>query len=246
VLAQALADTTQRLSLLVREIQNEARDVANAAGALTVVSDAAAESTNRVSGTMLEIARAAETQRGAVEATRAVLLRVQSASQVLESTATDAGSLQVEVRQLTENARVGIANAMTVLGGARDVIGTSLLNVERVETASLIVQQFLQTIQQISEQTDLLALNAAIEAARAGASGRGFAVVADEVRKLADHSNRTADEVRGVVLTMRREVSTAALAFREGVGSLGDVDATSRSVTDALRTSMRQLPGWIC
>jgi methyl-accepting chemotaxis protein len=116
------------------------------------------------------------------------------------------------------------------------VIGASLVNVERVEKASAIVQQFLQTTRQLSEQTDLLALNAAIEAARAGESGRGFAVVAEEVRKLADHSNRTADEVREVVTSMRHEVMTASAAFRDGVSSLGNVDATSRSVTDALST----------
>lgn len=236
LLAQALADTTHRLSGLVREIQNESRDVANAAGALTVVSDAAAESTNRVSGTMMDIASAAHAQRGAVEATRLVLARVQAASAVLESTASDAGVLQAEVRHLTDSARTGIADALSVLTNARDVITSSLSNVERVEKASGIVQQFLETIQQISEQTDLLALNAAIEAARAGESGRGFAVVADEVRKLADHSNRTADDVRGVVATMRKEVASASNAFRDGVGSLGNVDATSRTVTEALAT----------
>ena len=236
VVAQALADTTLRLSQLVREIQNEARDVASAAGSLTVVSGAAAESTNRVSETMLHIASAAQEQRGAVEATHAVLSSVRAASNVLESTATDAGALEGEVRQLTDGARVGIGEALDALARARDVIGASLVNVERVEKASAIVQQFLQTIQQLSEQTDLLALNAAIEAARAGESGRGFAVVAEEVRKLADHSNRTADDVREVVTSMRHEVTTASAAFRDGVSSLGNVDATSRSVTDALNT----------
>ncbi|MBA3671252.1 MAG: methyl-accepting chemotaxis protein [Gemmatimonadaceae bacterium] len=236
VLAQALADTTVRLSKLVREIQSEAEAVAGAAEALTIASDAAAESTTRMSGTMLDVARAASEQRAALDSTRSVLTQVRAASAVLESTAVDAGALEGEVRSLTEGARTGISDAVGVLGRARDVIGASLTNVERVEKASAIVQQFLLTIRQISEQTDLLALNAAIEAARAGESGRGFAVVADEVRKLADHSNRTADEVSGVVTTMRFEVNTAALAFRDGVESLGNVDSTSRAVTDALST----------
>lgn len=236
VVAQALADTTVRLSQLVREIQSEARDVASAAGALTLASGAAAESTNRVSESMLHIASAAHEQRGAVETTHVVLSRVRAASSVLESTASDAGTLEGEVRELTDGARHGIGEALDALARARDVIGASLVNVERVDKASATVQQFLQTIQQISEQTDLLALNAAIEAARAGESGLGFAVVADEVRKLADHSNRTADEVREVVTSMRREVTTASLAFRDGVSSLGNVDTTSRNVTEALNT----------
>jgi methyl-accepting chemotaxis protein len=98
------------------------------------------------------------------------------------------------------------------------------------------VSSFVRTVNDIAEQTNLLGLNAAIEAARAGESGRGFAVVADEVRKLADHSNRTADEVREVVTTMRKDVSTASIAFRDGVSSLGNVDTTSRTVTEALDT----------
>jgi methyl-accepting chemotaxis protein len=236
MLAQALADTTNRLAQLVREIQSEAQDVASSADALTTASEAAAVSTNRMSGTMIEVTRAAEEQRAGVEGTRAVLADVRGASAVLESTAEETHQLEIEVRALTGQARTGISEALAVLTRARDVIHASLSNIERVEKASEIVQRFLQTIRQISEQTELLALNAAIEAARAGVAGRGFAVVADEVRKLSDYSNRTADDVQGVVTTMQREVAAAALAFRGGVDSLGNVDMTSRTVTEALST----------
>ena len=241
VLATALVDTSRRLSALVTQIQHEARDLADASSALTVVSGATADSTNRVSETILRVAGAAQEQREAVARTRDVLARVREASEVLDGTATDAALLESEVKQLTQSAQAGISGAVATLSRARDVIGASAGNVSRVESASAVVQQFLQTIQQISEQTDLLALNAAIEAARAGASGKGFAVVADEIRKLADRSNQTADEVRDVVATMRREVATAAGAFNEGVGSLGNVDTTSRTVTEALETITRAM-----
>ena len=241
VLAQALADTTRGLSRLVREIQRESRDLADASRALTNVSGAAAEATNRVSETVNQMAGAAHDQRTAVVGTHAVLARVRQTSEVLDSTASDARALEAEVRELTDSARKGIGEAMATLTRARDVIGTSARNVERVEQSSAVVQQFLHTIQQISEQTDLLALNAAIEAARAGERGRGFAVVAEEVRKLADLSNNTADDVRNVVATMRHEVSTAVAAFRDGVGSLGNVDSTSRTVTESLDTLHRAI-----
>lgn len=58
------------------------------------------------------------------------------------------------------------------------------------------INQILEFVAEVSDQTTLLALNAAIEAARAGEHGKGFAVVADEVRRLAKRTTEATDSIR--------------------------------------------------
>ena len=57
------------------------------------------------------------------------------------------------------------------------------------------IQQTIDMIRNIADETDLLAVNASIEAAHAGAAGRGFAVIAEQISKLASMSADNAGEV---------------------------------------------------
>ena len=72
-------------------------------------------------------------------------------------------------------------------------------SIESLRKESEIINSFVATITEITEQTNLLSLNAAIEAARAGEHGKGFAVVAEEIRTLADQSRESTEQINHVV-----------------------------------------------
>lgn len=84
-------------------------------------------------------------------------------------------------------------------------------SVKELEAKNIQIENFIDLINNISEQTNLLSLNASIEAARAGESGKGFSVVASSIRSLSDESKQAANEIQKIISEIKHQTSTTVL-----------------------------------
>lgn len=144
-------------------------------------------------------------------------------------------AISTVVQQSMENGGIAtkqIADLVDSVNAAQSVI-------ERLDKDSESIGAILDTIINISEQTNLLALNAAIEAARAGEQGRGFAVVADEVRTLASRSQQSTHDIQNIVTRLRENVGSGINAIQQS----NEAAAESLESFNNLQGSLEEIQG---
>ncbi|MBR5317756.1 MAG: hypothetical protein IKU39_07670 [Lachnospiraceae bacterium] len=132
-------------------------------------------------------------------------------------------------KQMTEMG-CQVANIKTTIHEANVVF--QKLN-DQMEEINAVLDQ----LNAISSKTTMLALNASIEAARAGQAGVGFAVVANQVKTLAVDSSKCANEVAGVVASIKEQIYETSTQL---VDSTESIDTSLRTL-DGLQDAFGQL-----
>lgn len=137
-----------------------------------------------------------------------------------------------------------IARSASAASDAVAKLGDADRTVADLQEATGEIDQIVELIVGIANQTKLLALNATIEAARAGEAGKGFAVVASEVKKLASETGNATERIAAAVANIRGRLDgTVAVfgdlrTFVDSVGSSQNIIAAAVEEQNAMSTDI--------
>ncbi|MCR4851847.1 MAG: HAMP domain-containing protein [Lachnospiraceae bacterium] len=128
-------------------------------------------------------------------------------SSVLAENADEVKILCNETLDASAKGREEMAGMTRNVGTLNETIKELTTLISDTATTVKEITGITDTINAISNQTNLLSLNASIEAARAGEMGKGFAVVATEVGTLAGQSSEATETIRRLVDGITKNIS---------------------------------------
>jgi methyl-accepting chemotaxis protein len=232
VTADILGNVVDAINVMVGEIGTMIAEVREAA--LQVASGA-----NDMIDVMAQMSTGARTQsREAMGVSQAVEELTASVRQVAASAEASAAAAR-EGLEAAQQGEQAVGNSLAGMQRIRVEVQAIAKKIKRLGDRSLEISEILDTIEDISAQTNLLAVNAAIEAAGAGEGGLRFSIVADEIRKLAERSTKATKDIATLIQNVQVETQELVVVMEQGTQ---EVEAGYRVTVEA-GESLKQIGG---
>ncbi len=239
-IADALNQMLQNVGNLIGEAKRVSAEVAQASTGITSaaqdLTEGATLQTSQVNTTIQDV------QNLAVE------------SQNVSENSKDAAASATRTREAAETGAKSIRDAIDFMQRLSESVQATAKKIDSLGERSKEISSIVQSISEISAETDVLAMNASIEAARAGEHGKGFTIVADQVRALADRTQLATVEIEVLVSGIQMETQDAVKTMEnqtrevengakqvssagEALGNIVDVSVDSSTLAEQISSS---------
>jgi methyl-accepting chemotaxis protein len=203
---------TQELAEMSEELKNStnisksAEEVAATAEELSANIEELSTSATQVATALVQMADGGHTVFTESEKAAALAENTENKIEELIQNTDEAREIGVKIGELSDNARAEARDVwQRIQVSIKSYEGTNNA-IEALQDKIRQIEKIVDTIENVSIQTNMLAVNGFIEAATAGEHGRGFSVVAGDIRNLATESAENADKIKDLVRDIQMQM----------------------------------------
>jgi methyl-accepting chemotaxis protein len=249
--------TLDKINNLVVNIKQQAGDLSEIGGELSVNMTETAGTINEITDTIQNVKKRVDNQANSVSQTSDTMRKIitvidrfnQHIGAQSESISRSSAAIEEMLANIESVTQTLVRNDENVKklaqasdSGRAGIQGVSSA-IQEISKQSESLLEITALMNNIASQTNLLSMNAAIEAAHAGDSGKGFAVVADEIRKLAESSGTQSKTIAHVLKNIKQSIDKIAKSAEGVIERFVAIDQNVKTVTEQeseIRNSMEE------
>lgn len=242
-LTSSLNYALDNLSELIKTIRGNTNTIGSSSEEMLISSQEMNIGTGEIATSTSELSNGAQEQVRRIDEASSTLENILQLSSEVGEQAKSINQASENGVQLSEGSQAEMSSMDKSIKQMESVSSETSESIETLQIKSTEISGILNSIKEISVETNMLALNAAIEASKAGDAGRGFAVVADQIRRLAENANTFTTEIEMIVDEVQASidaVSNKIVEMSEGLEGSVIASKNASSSFSQLASSYQQ------
>ena len=221
---------TEQLNNIINNTKNTANDLRNIVSIMKSSIEETSNASNDIAMAVEFVATGATTQ--AEETTNATQKVSNIANELskIETNADELDSVAKAMKLVKDSAMDTVTGLQTANDEIVNDVNSTNTQVNITSESVSKIQEAVNVIKKIADQTKLLSLNASIEAARAGEHGKGFSVVASSIGELASQSSQSSKVIDKILKDLTKNY---ALIEDNMKNTTANVEFQSKKITEA-------------